>query len=61
MQYNFKKEIKTLAHNYLSGDSSLIIDIIRVIACEMVVISHPFDISIVYFHIVTTTSTSIPN
>jgi len=56
MQYNFKKEINTLAHNYLSGDSSLIIDIIRVIACEMVVISHPFDISIVYFHIVTTTS-----
>jgi len=52
MQYNSKNKINTLSHNYLSGDSSLIIDIIRVIACEMVVISHTFDISIVYFHII---------
>jgi peptidoglycan/LPS O-acetylase OafA/YrhL len=51
MQYDSKKESKTLSHNYLSGDSSLVIDIIRVVACDMVVISHNFDISIVYFKI----------
>jgi len=35
--------------NYLKGDSSLLIDFIRVIACEMVVVCHVFLIYNIYF------------
>ena len=31
-------------NNYLSGDSSFIVDLLRVLACEMVVLSHVFTI-----------------
>jgi len=40
---------KTLMR-YLDGDSSILIDLIRVVACEMVVVSHVFDTYTKYFH-----------